>query len=826
MTLVPFIYGTFQPHKTHQPRWIGRRVTPIMVNEGEAVSFSIYVNNYQVGSEIVFWWTGGRDLATAGNWQRDWHKVMAEVLAKYGCTLRVLGPNTTPKNPGTIACVITIGEGYNGETMVFTNITRKNRRDNVTNPDGTPGFREAQILFQSIGAAGTPERAKNGTGTISGGNLVRVFDSSRTPLGVPKFSWSVVGGISRVTEGSSFKAKVTTENIIPGTQFKAYATEEGRRALSPALKTALKNAAIAAGCEAVIPKFDPANPKDYFDGVIVTFTDQYDDATGIVVEIDVLANGTEEASRLCYMITQIVFEGDGSEFATVTKRGDWASNVIYRSGDWVTYLQDGGKYIYLNEVSQSSGNAPTNEAYWRPYVTTQTGQTSATLNIIPVPPRYWELRAEVLDTNDGRIIAYAINVPKGAPGDSVRLTSINPPPLFAERLGYATGGRLRYENGRLIAGDEVGGEILFTVPYPAAGVGKHTMLIDDLISPESLSYIVISDACVYLSPITLPVIPPKQFGINCAGAEFDTKNIPGAIGTNYAYPNTTEMNWYWSNKIRIMRVPVKWERLQLEPFGPLGGANNDMVRLDAVIDHFEGLGGTVILDVHNYGGNKAGGKIAYDNPIVPTAAFVDLWVKLAARYANRRVWFDLMNEPEGQKQTAQRVSDYMQCVVNAIRARTTALNMILIEGQRYSSAQFWVREGQAAAMDRFYDPANNICFSPHNYVDSDASGTSGQCVSGSQRLVSITQWATERGFKLWLGEIAGGDYLKPLQEGCLPIMTQVYNYIRDNPAWLGCSIWGGGRRWHATYEFRFDTPSYDNSAPYTGCFLAAQPYFV
>ncbi|MGN7161306.1 cellulase family glycosylhydrolase [Sphingomonas sp. SAFR-052] len=295
------------------------------------------------------------------------------------------------------------------------------------------------------------------------------------------------------------------------------------------------------------------------------------------------------------------------------------------------------------------------------------------------------------------------------------------------------------------------------------------------------------------------------------------------MGTNYAYPSQTEMNWYWANKLRIMRVPVKWERLQLELFGPLAGANDDMTRLDNVINHFEKLGGTVILDVHNYGGNKAGGKIAFDNPIVSTAAFVDLWVKLAARYANRAVWFDLMNEPEGDRQGAIRVAAYMQCVVNAIRARTDALNMILVEGQRYSSAQFWVREGQAAALETFYDPADNFCFSPHSYVDGDASGTSAVCVSGSARLTAITKWAAERGFKLWLGEIAGGDHLIPLQENCLGIMTQAYTYIRDQSPWLGVSVWGGGRRWPLKYEFRFDPANYVD-APNTGCFKAVQPF--
>lgn len=812
MTLIPAIYGTFQPHKTHLPRWIIRRETPILTSEGDLVALSLFVNNYQVGSQIMLWFTGGGSLASTGNWERSWHDVMTEELARYGCTYRRLSSGTTPAAQGTLSGLLTIGAGYQGQTMRFANRSRKNRRTNSTNPDGTPGYREMQFLFANQGATGTPERALNGTGQILGGsNLIRVLDTSRTPTGTPRLALRLPEGQNTLFEGESFRIVVETENIRPGTKLKLYPADDGRKALSPSFRPAFKAAGEAVGCDVFLPRYDPKNPGDYYDGCEITFTEGYTDAVPVTIDFTVLANNPENVSRTLYVISQLTAEGDASEFDTVRARGDWTSGTAYRLGDWVTYLVDGGKYIYTDETTSNTG-LPTDQSKWRPYVTTQTSSLNLTFSFRPNPPRYWEIRA----TAAAGLITYSINAPSNAAGDSVAFTSTGAPPGFDAALASALGEAMALSDGRLVAA--AGGEITFTVPL--AGTGKHALRLSD---PQGGSPMVIFDACVYLTPPVITPVPAKQFGINIAGAEFTPDKIPGTVGSNYVYPGSTEMDYYWQKGIRIFRLPVKWERLQPDLYGPLGGANNDIARTDAVIDYWEGLGGTVILDVHNYMGRKGAGKVAYDNPAAPTAALVDLWERLAARYAGRAVWFDLMNEPSGDRQSASRVADVMQCVVNAIRGRTDATNMILVEGQRYSSAQYWVSLGQGAAFDRFYDPAGNFAFSPHSYVDADASGTSGLCVIGAPRLTAITSWADERGFKLWLGEIAGGDPAKADQGSCGPIMAQVYDFIRDNPAWLGVSVWGGGRFWKSDYPFRLDPLTY---APgnVTGQFQMLAPF--
>lgn len=838
MSLYPTIIGSFQPSKKYLPRWIFRRDTPILTNEGDEVGLSMVVNNANVGSQIVLWFTGGSSLASSGNWVRSWHDVIAEALAANGCSYKKLSGSTTPAAQGTLSGLITIGESYAGQTIRFVNRSRKNRRTNVTNADGTPGYREGQFLLTNQGSSGTPERDLNGTGVIQGGNLIRVQDTSRTPEGTPTLRLSLIDAEgnpspSVLYEGDIFGVRITTTNIRPDTRLKMYPAELGRKALSPSFRSELRRAGQDADCAVFLPNY-LASPSTYYDGGEITFSDFYRNENPVTLWFSLLANSGELTSRTLHILSQLTFEGDAAEFDSIRPRGDWASGNSYQRGDWVTYLEDGGRYIYTSE-STTSGHLPTETDYWRPYVTTHTASTALSMEIKKQPPRLWEIRAK---EEDGTIY-YAINAPTGVAGHSVAFNSTNPPAGFDAALAAAAGNHFSLENGRLVA--KAGGEAKFSVPL--SGTGKHTMRLTD----AQGSWIVIGDTCVYLTRPTMPAMRSKYWGVNLCGGDFTSSQLPGTYGTHYVYPSQPEssdpvkkhqeMDYYWRKGIQAFRVPFKLERLQRDMFGPLYGdggtgswsGSQDIRRIDELVNYAEGLGIPVILDAHNYGGRKVpgvtGAKFAYDSPSHPIEGLIDFWVKMANRYAGRLVWFDFMNEPSGTDQSARRVADWHQWLLNAVRARTNATNFCLIEGQRFSSAQYWVSFGQGAAYEEFYDPARNFAFSPHNYVDEDAGGLSGRCVVGSSRLVAITNWARQKPAdrKLWLGEVAGGDPTLAGQDGCGPIMKQVYDYIRDNPEWIGVTAWGGGRFTGASYWGRLDPFNYQTGED-TNCLKMLLPY--
>jgi endoglucanase len=72
----------------------------------------------------------------------------------------------------------------------------------------------------------------------------------------------------------------------------------------------------------------------------------------------------------------------------------------------------------------------------------------------------------------------------------------------------------------------------------------------------------------------------------------------------------------------------------------------------------------------------------------------------------------------------------------------------------------WSSSGNANYFAKINDPKNNWAVEMHQYLDSDGSGTSEQCVSstiGAERLAAATQWLQANGVKGFLGELGAGS---------------------------------------------------------------------
>lgn len=171
---------------------------------------------------------------------------------------------------------------------------------------------------------------------------------------------------------------------------------------------------------------------------------------------------------------------------------------------------------------------------------------------------------------------------------------------------------------------------------------------------------------------------------------------------------------------------------------------------------------------------------------------------------NDRVWFGIMNEPEGISAAAWR--NVAQAVTNAIRA-AGANNKLLIPGTAYTGAHSWISSGNAEAMSSFVDPAGNFAFEVHQYLDADSSGKSGTCTpgSGASRLTPFIEWAKAKpdreGF---LAEFAAGDPSVAGQEQCAAELTALLDAAETSGVFIGWTAWGGGAWWPPSYIFRLD----------------------
>src|SRR5262249_49945950 len=130
---------------------------------------------------------------------------------------------------------------------------------------------------------------------------------------------------------------------------------------------------------------------------------------------------------------------------------------------------------------------------------------------------------------------------------------------------------------------------------------------------------------------------------------------------------------------------------------------------------------------------------------VPNSAFADFWKKLALKYAgNPRVMFGLMNEPHDLP-TEQWVGA-AQAAITAIRS-AGAENVILAPGNAWTGAWSWTSTSygtsNSVAMLTLHDPADNMMFEVHQYLDWQAAGIYGECMDatiGSQRLAAFVKW--------------------------------------------------------------------------------------
>lgn len=110
-----------------------------------------------------------------------------------------------------------------------------------------------------------------------------------------------------------------------------------------------------------------------------------------------------------------------------------------------------------------------------------------------------------------------------------------------------------------------------------------------------------------------------------------------------------------------------------------------------------------------------------------------------------------MNEPHDI--AASTVVSLMQAGIDGIRA-AGAKQLILAEGTSYTGAWTWTTSsGNAAAFEAapLNDPLGNTAIEMHQYLDSDGSGTSDQCVSstiGAERIAAATTWLQQNNLKV------------------------------------------------------------------------------
>ncbi len=272
-------------------------------------------------------------------------------------------------------------------------------------------------------------------------------------------------------------------------------------------------------------------------------------------------------------------------------------------------------------------------------------------------------------------------------------------------------------------------------------------------------------------------------GINLAASGFG-ENGSGVHGTNYQFPSTDMIDYYASKGMDSIRLPFKWERAQREAYGSLDSA--EIALIDQVVDYAATKGMKVILDPHNFGYSY---EKMVGSPELPDSAFADFWGKIADHFKNdSNVVFGLMNEPHDQ--TAQQWISSVNAAVAAIR-ETGAPQHILVPGTYWDGAWSWVSSDNDTVIgEGVVDPLNNYSFEVHQYLD-QIDGTTDHIAHpmiGVERLTEATEWARDKGHKLFLGEFGVAE-----DSASLEALDNMLMYMEQNAdVWHGATYWAGG----------------------------------
>ena len=306
----------------------------------------------------------------------------------------------------------------------------------------------------------------------------------------------------------------------------------------------------------------------------------------------------------------------------------------------------------------------------------------------------------------------------------------------------------------------------------------------------------------------LPMPLSAQFsrGVNMAGPEFADDLIPGQLGENYTFNTEASFAYYAAKGFNLVRVPIRWERIQPVLNGPLEPLNLQGLKQDIAWAKAHGL--SVIIDLHNYGRYKIteNGKLqtyiidnSYDGEVkVPRQTLADLWVRLSQEFRNEPTVYayGIMNEPHDMGSANWK--GISQTVLSAIRDSGDR-KKILIAGDGWSSAERW--EEFHGAVSWITDPAGNFVYEAHQYFDSDASGTYERSYDaelsdhpnlpmlGVQRLAPFIAWCQRNQVRGFLGEFS-------IPDSDPRWLTVLENFMASlDQAGFDATYWAAGEWW-------------------------------
>jgi endoglucanase len=299
-------------------------------------------------------------------------------------------------------------------------------------------------------------------------------------------------------------------------------------------------------------------------------------------------------------------------------------------------------------------------------------------------------------------------------------------------------------------------------------------------------------------------------GINICGSEFGEDKLPGTLNVDYVYPNSAEINYFYSKGFKVINLPFRWERIQRTLGGELD--SREVEEIKKFISSCNTRGIKVILSMHNFGRYKVGGiDYVIGSNQVTRWHYRDVWKKIASlfnAYPNI-LGYAIMTEPYDMRNYNWASS--AQEAINAIR-ETGNRNNIIVDGDNYSCSEEWTEYNDD--LKRLKDPYNKIVFDAHCYFDDDHSGkyisdysrSNANAYTGVARVKPFVEWLKRNYKKGMIGEFGVPAY----DNKWLTVMDNFLQYISANG--VPANYWAAGS-WWSNYQLSIEPTAYGADKP-------------
>lgn len=271
-------------------------------------------------------------------------------------------------------------------------------------------------------------------------------------------------------------------------------------------------------------------------------------------------------------------------------------------------------------------------------------------------------------------------------------------------------------------------------------------------------------ATIAAPAIASAAVPTMESAVNLSGLEFNSGTLPGRPNWDYAVPSSSELDYYRSKGVNVIRLPLLWERLQPGLLNASINAALDptyLALVRAIITAAAARKMFIIIDIHNYGGY---GSHKIGDGTLTNTMFADFWKRLASSLQGSTGLFgyDLMNEPSNMPSTVAWPLA-AQAAVNAIR-RVDKVAIICVEGDNWASAGSWTSSNNNLNVS---DNTGRLLYEAHVYGDHDNSGTHFSWVAESalgvttqtiaSRVAVFSNWCKTRNVGCLIGEVGVGN---------------------------------------------------------------------